>query len=75
MDKIGPIFPPHLSVVKVEVNLAARREGISSDGGCPLKTLLEYGWLRDHNVRLSYTPVFFNWGQRKVGFKLKSEEE
>jgi hypothetical protein len=49
MDKIGPIFPPHLSVVKVEVNLAARREGISSDGGCPLKTLLEYGWLRDHN--------------------------
>ena len=40
MDKIGPIFPPHLSGVKVEVNLAARREGTLSMAVVPSKLYL-----------------------------------
>ena len=52
------ILPPHLSVVKVEAHLVTRGRWDSFDGGYPFKTLLEYGWLWDHNVSRIYTPVF-----------------
>ena len=48
-DKIGLIFPLHLGGVKVKANLVPGGRRDAFDGGCPFKTLLEYGWLWDHN--------------------------
>ncbi len=59
-DKIGLIFPLHLGGVKVKANLVPGGRRDAFDGGWPFKTLLEYGWLWDHNSEPHLHTCFFN---------------